>query len=331
MKLYFFFFAFIIHTSCFAEKVDSVKNYYFFKNKGEMCIVDSNYADGLVNYKKAFSYKSPNVLDVYNALVLAYQLKDSVSAESFFNHMAYHGLNKEVFETKRLGLFAKEESFYKWLTRSYDSSYRAGANTNMVQYAKIIDSLSEADQSVRKSYKLNEQGVNALVLTDNSNLLFLKTYIKQNGFPSYDRIGNFEKSIEGNFYSPNSLFFILWHTRHTSQLLNKTLLDAVIQGDYNPDEYALLIDLQRENSIYYNALPRKFSKAGKVVFLPVPNLNTVNKKRASIYLDNVENYKRKLLFSENNKPTTLFVLIPFWNMATNFGPVDMRSWKKMTK
>lgn len=333
MKFRFAFIFLILSTQCFADKADSVRNYYQFKNKGELYIVDSNYAKALSSYKKAFTYKSPNVLDLYNALVLAYQLKDSVNAKSFFDQMAFHGLNKEKFEAYKLGLLVNKEPFYQWVSKDYDSLYWSGARTGMPAYAKVMDSLSVVDQVVRKwkTFNPTEEETHALLHADSTNLIFLENYIADHGFPGYDQIGSFEESLEGWFSSPNALFFILWHTRYTCKLLNETLLEAVVNGYFNPDEYALLIDMQLDTSIYYNALPRRIGRDNKMEFLPVPNADQVNQKRASIYLDNLANYERKLLFAEENKKTILFRLVPYWIMNCNFVEIDLRSSKVMTK
>ncbi|RYE58302.1 MAG: hypothetical protein EOP48_03820, partial [Sphingobacteriales bacterium] len=227
MKFLFTLCIFLLSAQCLACNTDSVENYYLNKNKAEIFLVDSSYAEGLVYYKKAFSFKSPDFLDLYNALVMAYRLKDTAASKAYFDRLAFHGLNKEKFERVKLGLLAKDDPFYKEISKDYDSLYKAGSRTSMFTYAKIMDSLSAVDQAVRKFKAFNptEEEKNVLLHADSTNLLFLQHYIADHGFPSYDQVGTFEESLEGWSHSTTGLWFLLWHTRHTSTLLNKALLE----------------------------------------------------------------------------------------------------------
>lgn len=327
----------MVSASSSATSPDSVRRYYEEKNKAEVYIMNTTqatmfYTEALDAYKKAFGYKTPNRLDIYNALIVAYLLEDSITAKSYFNQMAFHGLNKERLEEYEgsFGYYAKSHGdFYKWLSSDYDSLYKVALNSSISKYAHVMDSLLQADQSVRKSNHLNDEEVQRLLYIDSTNLSFLKNYIKEYGFPSYDRVGLFESCYDGNIQGVGPLWFMLWHTRHTSKMLNETLLEAARRGEFDPDEYALIIDLQAPESIYYNALPREIGKDGKMNFLPVPNEKMINEKRASIYLDPVDVLKRKLIFQEYGD--VWFRFKPYWMSNANFAPINLRTWKVMKK
>lgn len=321
-------FILLLSVYSFAESKDSVKNYYLEKSKAERFLIDSNGVEAIKTYKRAFKYKAPNALDLYNAFLLSLKTQDSASAKCFFNQLALHGLVIDTFERYGAGAKVKDNPFYKWTKTDYDSLYKIAANSGMVKYARVMDSLLREDNKVRGFHQSDEE-VRLLLYTDSTNLTFLKNYIKQNGFPSYDRVGHFQSAFYGHFYTVSPLWFILWHTRHTSKMLNDILLEAVKSGDFDPDEFALLIDLQGDESIYYNALPRKFNDDGSMSFLAVSNEREVNERRSSIYLDSIELYKRKLIFDETGN--TDYHLKVHWIHEANFAPVDLRSWEKMTK
>jgi hypothetical protein len=311
--------------SLYAGHVDSVKSYYEFKNQAEMQIIDSNYGQSLMLYKKAFQYKKPNAFDLYNAMVVSYFLKDSLMAKFTFNQLAAHGLEKDKFEISSYFSNVKEEPTYKWITNQYDSLYAVALSSELPVNAKILDSILDADQRVRKIKKPTAELKFGIISTDISNLKFLKEYIQKHGFLGYDMVGSFEKVNEGWFHGLGTLWFVLWHTRNISKILNPILLKAVKNGEYNPDEYALIVDMQNPVSVYYNVLPRTIDKDKKSTFLPIANSSEINKKRAEIFLDKVENYKKKLLYQ--NEHGSIFRFAPGWAFNCNFSPIDLRTWK----
>lgn len=309
----------------FGSDQDSVRTYYELKNKAEMYIIDSNYMGSLALYKKAFMYKKPNVLDLYNVFILSYILKDTAYSKATFNQMALHGFKKERFDRYPFIASIKDQSAYQWVSGQYDSLYAIAATNKMAAYARVMDSILNADQQVRKFKHPTQEQMLAIIRTDTNNLAFLKAYIDRNGFPGYEGTGTLEEIQEGLINASSTLWLLLWHSRHISKMLNETLRTAVLNGNFNPDEYALIIDMQETESVYYNVLPRKIDKDKHTIFLPVPNIKAVDQKRALLYLDKVDNYKRKLLY--NDIEGNIFRLVPEWAAQCNFAPIDLRTWQ----
>ncbi|HEU4609379.1 MAG TPA: hypothetical protein VFS31_14780 [Chitinophagaceae bacterium] len=309
-----------------AASPDSVRTYYLLKNKAEIQILDSSFTEALASYNKAFCYKYPNVLDVMNAFTLSVLIQDSACAKRYFNNLAYHGTPQKALALYPQSDSIKNSPFYQWLSADYDSAYAAGQKNVPADYIRVLDSLSDADQAVRVAHTPTQEQLLKILVTDSTNLLFLKAYIERQGFPTYKRLGVFEKTYEGWPHGMSSLWFMLWHTRHLYKTLNEILLDAVKRGELDPNEYALIMDVQAQQSIYYQLMPRKIDRVKRTsAFLPVSNVKQIDKKRASIYLDSLANFRRKLLYQ--NRPDKIFRFLPYFVMSSNFAIIDIRTWK----
>lgn len=305
-----------------AQPNEKIRLYYELKNKAELYVVDADYVQALAAYKKAFALKKPNPIDIYNAFILACMLKDSAAAKTFFTDIILHGQTRQKLEQIIFFDNFKADPFYSYVVYGYDSIASAAQNGIMPKYAKVLDSIYTADQAVRVGNPSQAQ-LRAMMHRDSVNIDFIKEFVAQNGFPDYDMVGVFERAKTGVVYGDGTIWMLLWHTRHISKELNNILLQAVYEGHFSPDEYALIIDAQEDQSIYYNILLRD-ADLSKVDFLPTPDETEVNKKRAAIMLDTVENFKRKLLY-QNQKGHDFYLVLP-WAMIANLAPVNIRGW-----
>ncbi|MBB1642790.1 hypothetical protein [Sphingobacterium sp. UME9] len=307
------------------DKLDQqVSQYYHYKNQAEVHILDSSYKHALESYNVAFTYKYPNIRDLYNAFAVAYLVADSNAAKHFFDEMVLNGQTIEKFAKGRFVTTIHDESLYKWLTKNYDSLKSIADKSEKKLLAARYDSIYDEDQRIRKTEHKTQGEIKKLISEDSANIKNAIRLIKEYGFPSYERIGLFEKGAEGYAAADNCMWMLLWHARHSNHTLNGPVRKAVLAGDYPPDEFALIIDMQADTSLYFGVLPRKADKNGKVIFEEVPDMQAVNERRATLYLESLEEYKRKLNYQKYVDKR--FYMSSVWGDILNYAPMDFRKW-----
>ncbi|WP_448635428.1 hypothetical protein [Pedobacter panaciterrae] len=290
-------------------KQDSIKLYYSNKNKAELAIIDSNYSEALVFYKKAFSYKQPNARELYNSFVVAYLLKDTINTQNFYNALALHGLEKEKFElSKNFGRTIVKDDFYIYISRNYDSLYQRSAKTQMPKWGRILDSLYKVDQRVRSTKSDNIASVDSL------NRTFLSKHISKHGFPGFNQVGFYDKMLGGQAYSPTTFWFVMWHARYQYVALDNVAFQGVMSGDFPPEDYALLMDT-KEDPVYYSILKKEVVD-GKIKFLTPLDEKYIDEKRAVIFLDKLSDFKKKLNYMQNGDRR--FQFLPVMLVSLNF-------------
>jgi hypothetical protein len=100
---------------------DSILKYYSFKNAAELAILDSNYTTANNDYKNAFKYKCPNLLDMYNAFVVAALAAYSDQAKFVFSDLVLHDMANHQFEKMTFPTSIAGTPFYQWSTLSFCS------------------------------------------------------------------------------------------------------------------------------------------------------------------------------------------------------------------
>lgn len=265
-----------------------IKSYYALINKAELSIVDSNYGAANNFYKEAFQFKNVNDKDLFNAEIVSYMVKDTTFAIQNLNALANYGMKKMVFEGSNWGETIKNDSFYHFISKDYDSTFQKGERSPLANYGKQLLPFYEKDQTIRmRNSKATKE---ERTRSDKENIIELQKFIGANGFPSFQRTGFFDKggfSIQmfGTFY------LLLWHTRPSKTTLDKIMYDAVIRGEFSPEKYAFIIDHRNDqDSNKYN-----------IIFEGQPNLSKqketeINKERAKIYLEPLEDFKKKFAY-----------------------------------
>lgn len=294
---------------------DSIKKYYQFKNAAERSILDSDYQAASSNYQKAFIYKHPNLLDAYNAFVVAYQMKDSAQCTSLFKDLVMHGMRKDRLEM--LGAFRKsvQEPFYKFISGSYDSLASAEKKGIDKEYVDFLNSIYHRDQDARFL-----DIPDSVVAADLKNINELKRYIGKNGYPSYWRVGFYEASYEGWIQYFGTIWLLMLHTRHLSKGLNDQLLQAVNTGEMAAGDYATFLDFQNKDQRYHSFFSKETNENGSVELKTPRDIGIINQQRAAIGLDDIETYRRKLEFQRNDNR---FFFVPAYMIAFQFSKMDI--------
>lgn len=294
-----------------AYRKDSlVEKYYFYQNKAELSIVDSNYKEALVLYNLAFKYKSPNCRDVYNASKLALILNDTLTAKKYLENLAIHGLSKRVLENFIGKDFLSQHKLYYYFSKEYDSLLALYEKSEKPKLNTILDSIYRRDQAPRKVQYTNE----SLRIADDKNVDSLIFFINNYGFPSDDLVGLATPC--GGIGFGGIYEFVHLHMRgRTVSYFDSIGLKAVMEGIYPPDEFALNYDFKFYPRKYATLIPEWTHNYNKTEHLP---LEIINKNRAELYLESLEDYKKKLLFMQNQKPYWFsFLLAPQYAFVMN--------------
>lgn len=270
-----------------------IRSYYSLINKAELSIIDSNYKRANDFYKEAFRYKEPNDKDIFNAEVVSYLVRDTIFANDNLNKLAYYGMKKMVFEGSFFGQSISTDSFYLFLSKYYDSIYAKGEASSMAKYGQLLSAFYEKDQKVRmRSANFSKEEKSE---SDRENVIALRGFINENGFPSFQRTGFFDKggfSVQmfGTFY------LVFWHTRPFKTPLDDITLKAVLDGAFRPDKYAFIIDHRNNaDSNKYNII-----FTGRSELSPREELK-INKERQKIYLESIADFKRKFEYAGNDR------------------------------
>lgn len=304
-------------TKNFSQIKDSIFNYYANKNKAEEAILDSNYTLAFQCYQKAFTFKEPNGRDLYNAFITAYMQRDSSKIKEWFNQIILHGQELKKFELGNYIKAIKQDALYQWVSADYDSLRKIALNSNMHQLALSLDSILNDDQKVRPDKPGKPQIPEERIImahVDSLNCERLKIFIQRYGFPDYQKVGLFDSALEGKIDGLSTFSLVAWHTRRIYKGLNEMALEAVKKGDFPPDNYALMVDAQDGKDMYMVILPKDPNNSNNKFNLP-PNTAIINQNRHKIYLEDLQVFRRKLIYQDNHDHW--FMLTPMWIQALN--------------
>jgi hypothetical protein len=279
----------------YGQMTDSVLKYYHFKNVAELAILDSNYREANENYKLAFQYKKPNLLDVCNAFFVAYEVEDSNQCQSTFTDLVLHGVRGNFLNLAYIKSVREQPRFINIYSR-YDSLTALENKIVNWDYIKLLNSLYHYDQDYREQHKSPD----SIVARDLNNINEIKNAMAKYGYPCYENVGMYEDSYEGWPQYFSTTWLILLHTRHLSQDLNKLLLQALNSGQMAPDDYAAIIDMQEKEQKYHTFLKKKINTDSTVSLVLPENYQIVDERRRKIGLADLALHKRKLEFTKRD-------------------------------
>lgn len=285
--------------------------YYQYKNKAELAIIDSNYLQANQFYQQAFALKFPFPTDLNNAFIVSYMTQDSVLAQKYYNNLVLHGWKKEHMEKSKY-FFDQiiKQPFYLYLSRNYDSLWDLAIHSEMPIRAKEMDSIHAIDQAARSNGEnmTDKAYFEQIKKGDQKAIVLFLQHIQKHGFPNFNQIG-FYDGIGMHPFAPGTPFIMYWHQRGPSNFLESLFYNAVMNGDLIADQYAITADKAKER--YYMVLP-KFEHLDSAQIKS--KLAVINKERAKIYLESIEDYSRKLVFQAKNKQ---FYFVNFFTFAFN--------------
>ena len=157
---------------------------------------------------------------------------------------------------------------------------------------KDLDSISDLANAVRQNVdKMAKEEYNKQLTEGNKKAIALfKQYIHKYSFQNFDQVSFFERRGMHPF-SATKPSFLFWHRRGSINILDTLFHKEVMNGNFIADQYASTADQNKER--YYMILPKsKYLDSMEIK----TKLAEINKERATIYLESIENYSKKLAF-----------------------------------
>ncbi len=311
---------------------ESLSSYYNYKNKAELDIIDDNFLSALENYNYAFKYKVPFEIDLYNAFIVSVKIQNKVMAYKYANLLATHGLKKQMLKS-RIKALLNNASFSKTIFKDYDNYYQEFENGSKKMNAKDLFEIYERDQRIRQlnipisteSVDFIRDSINALIqFNDSVNIIELKKYITNFGFPGFELVG-YADPFRPNPYMGSTVYSLWWHNRSEAKVtqsiieLRKIGIEAVKSGDFLNSDYAFLFDLNEDQYPYYFQFISLDIIDSNFVFKTIPiSEGILNRRRAEIYLEPIEDYKRKIEFMAHNKTFYFYTFNAVATILTQF-------------
>jgi hypothetical protein len=287
---------------------ENISLYYAAINKAELAIISENYLRAKSFYEIAFANKFPNGKDLYNAFLTSYYTKDTSKSIQYLKDLAFAGLRRDFFIDTQ-----SNYNFYSQILArvNYDSCMTAGLRSVNKVLIQKLDSLLILDQTIRKGGDRSKK----LLEGDLLNVAHLAKIVKEFGWPSFEEIG-FWTNGSSPFVENPAFGYVMWHNRFNTDSFDKLAIEAVKSGKMRPDEWGEIVLGRKMFNMglydHYNYhmniwSPAKLSEANKEV---------INKERAKVFLDNLEDYFEKFSYQStynvrfgNNQMKSMFIFL----------------------
>lgn len=291
----------------------------------------------LAEYRKIFTqWKRPFARDCYIALQLACLMNDTTYASFFFEQCFKNGVewNTAIFSPPVNRLLQADGTYKKRIGALCDKLYPEYLKTIDTSYRNVIQSMYRHEYALRGKAESGERDENLLrkwLAVEDSNMYELVPMIKSKGFPGEKRIGftkilfeqlddsrRGDRRYEYDFSMVNvnlnchaaTLFF---HHRCGYRLLKDELMQAVLEGELHPREYALMYEWSHDyfavkhwDDDYHNfrCEAEKQEKNYNIFIQPFRYSNdttAVNKDRAEIGMCTIDHDEKKKKFAKENE------------------------------
>jgi hypothetical protein len=270
----------------YGQSENLLRDYYYTINLAELSIIDNKLPEAKKNYEKAFGtgYSFPS--DKFNAFAVSYFMKDTIKSIQYFNDLAALGQDKEKFIKYFLHSDPKPNPYIDYVTKDYKNINEKVMKSEMLLLAKKMDVMFQMDQDCR-----NNGSKDDLLNCDRNVRERLYAFVDTYGFPGYKKVGLLEEGVI-QATNPGNFDMLLWHTRgFPDEKIYSIGLENVKKGIYDARRFAMGFFYQ--GSEYQVGTP----------YEPITReeLDAINKKRAEIFLEPLEDYLRKVAYHTKNE------------------------------
>ncbi|MBX2841771.1 MAG: exocyst complex component Sec6 family protein [Flammeovirgaceae bacterium] len=300
-NLLLFLFIFLIAFSTYSQKVDYSKHYYPNINQAELLLISEKHDKALEHYVIAFkNVPTPYARDIFNAAVCGTLIGDYETAFKLLEQLIIKGT--AITFLKSMDVFSPLVNDLRWETfvQNYPRNRKKYLQTINLPLRKELEWMAAMDQH----FRLKDNGMavyqDTIAQIDQSNINRFNGIIEKFGFPGEDLIG------VDNPVSAPPYHTILNHLCHKASLgqgkgiaeINFPLQEFVKYGKLSPYRFANFID-QQGRPIYGNTVFYRLDNSPELRVLNIgeKSLKKFNKNRASIGLEPLENYQKKVLFA----------------------------------
>jgi len=312
------------------ENIYSQGEYYSIINEAEKLIVENNQMEAIGYYNKAFIINtSPFIKDVHNALICALKSKNVISSKVFIDILLEFDLDTN-FYYKSPKLIDLHDNF-----ELYEYFKNGIINRPIVNRSKCAEFklLLALDQSIRNAcreinsnyYRICGNEIRAL---DSLILLKLKLHLKENGVPS-DR----SLCLINSSSTPAYVGIIKHSMQWGKNDLDSILLESINNYKIHPLLYSDLKDYYRESYLKIDpvyGLSYNVKLGDRLFIFPAKDNAEIDKNRASIFLDSIAEYNRKVVFQYKNPEYFLIYprLLPTLDAGVEMEKELAEQWKE---
>lgn len=284
--------------------------YYKEVNQAELQLADGKFDDALGVYKVLFQRYKPLSKDLYNASLCAVLSKDYLFAVSSAKECMRQGYSKSKFQCRTYD--SLPNPYRKLLLSSYDSLntvYRVAVDSS---YYRALDSIDNQEITLlKKTFGTKDYGYgsgNGNYAVFYAHAKFLKEYIEKHGLP---RLASFSGHILPysvilhhfgfmNSVRQDSIIPMAEKQEVESYSLRHLLFDAVMRGEYPPQDYYLCLTYLHSD-LYTNLNTTEFYTidldkrcvVGTTNLLPKAKATKINEFRALVGLESLDDLKKK--------------------------------------
>lgn len=288
---------------------DYAEVYHPFINVAELNIVRAEYADALSAYKQAFaSVPAPFARDYYNAAVSAVQLQDEKQAFSYLEQLVLKGVSLPYLERQQVFDSLRTTKAWKKFERKYPKNRSKFEETLNKELRADLDELYARDAY----FRLAEGGLrvhgDTIRKIETANVEKLLAWIEEYGYPGEQLIGVADTLEQ----LPRFSIVIRRQTKARKGYdFTEILTKAIKEGRLAPQPVAYLLDQQAGKNLYGSKAfvtvkctrckdeeekPQRYL----VEKITEDELERINSKRASLGLEPLDDYKKKVLFDLSN-------------------------------
>ena len=300
--------------------LNSQLNYYNYHQTIFRCeeeIINNNYQKALLIYDSLFSiYDKPFSKDIYNTALCSALSNDKIKLKKYLLRLSETGVRSiHVFRHK---IFRKPFNKIEILKLIYEYNRNRNKKMNILKkqeeniFLKNLEIKDQKFRNKRGSYKIYADTIKK---NDSLNVIDLKKYIYSKGYPN-----EYITSLE----YPNELIspWVILRHYYTQEIKNDTLLNylenEVKIGNlhiyslcgFKEQQYHLNIKnyktLEITSYINYNGLTYEFN-------INQEFKNKIDKLRKENGLENLDQYKKKLIYLKNKKNNP-FIFYTHWGI-----------------
>ncbi|WP_345157023.1 hypothetical protein [Pontibacter saemangeumensis] len=287
---------------------DYAEVYHPLINVAELNIVRGEYADALSAYKQAFaSVPTPFARDYYNAAVSAVQLQDEKQAFGYLEQLVLKGVSLPYLERQQVFDSLRTTKAWKKFERQYPKNRSKFEETLNKELRADLDELYARDAY----FRLAEGGLrvhgDTIRKIETANVENLLAWIEEYGYPGEQLIGVADTLEQ----LPRFSIVIQRQTKARKGYdFTEILTKAVKEGRLAPQPVAYLLDQQAGKGLYgskafvtVNCTRCKEQEKPQrylVEKMSEEELERINKRRAPLGLEPLDDYKKKVLFGLGN-------------------------------
>ncbi|WP_299826070.1 hypothetical protein [uncultured Pontibacter sp.] len=302
----------LLATTVSANDTDYTKEYYPTINQAELSILQKDYATALTLYQAAFkAVPSPFARDYYNAAVCAMLLKDKKQSVVYLEQLATKGVSIDYLGKQPVFDSLKTTKQWRKFKRKYPKYRKQYDRQVNLDLRADLDELYARDQYFRQAEGGLRVYGDTLRKIEKANTEQFLAWVEKYGFPGESLVGVGD-TLE---HLPRFSIIIQRQTKaRKGHDFTGVLKEAVQQGRISPQAAAYLLEQQAGASKYGSKAFVKVSCNTCEDKKPLRNMDryleekrsaketeSINARRKKLGLETLEDYKKKVLYSMDDK------------------------------